>query len=149
MRPESIDWCTLHACSCICELTLVEPTWPNMFISLSFSLMWQLFRQSPFQCNACKLHFIFIHVMFSAQKTRVYSMFSSWFRTHSSSASPESGLGTSHTSLPGSGPGSASEQQNEEMYYEPEPLQPLCICKALYPFDGRQFACAYVQCLVV
>lgn len=55
----------------------------------------------------------------------------------SSSASPESGLGTSHTSLPGSAPGSASEQQNEEMYYEAEPLQPLCMCKALYPFDGE------------
>lgn len=66
-------------------------------------------------------------------------MVSLWFRTHSSSASPESGLGTSHTSLPGSGPGSASEQQNEEMYYEPEPLQPLCICKALYPFDGMSY----------
>lgn len=54
---------------------------------------------------------------------------------HSSSASPESGLGTSHTSLPGSGPGSASEQHNEDMF-EAEPLQPLFMCKALYPFDG-------------
>lgn len=54
----------------------------------------------------------------------------------SSSASPESGLGTSHTSLPGSGHGSAHEQNNEEMYYEPEPIQPLGTCKALYPFEA-------------
>lgn len=59
------------------------------------------------------------------------------FQLFSSSASPESGLGTSHTSLPGSGQGSANEQQNEEMYYEPEPLPPLGTCKALYPFDGK------------
>lgn len=55
----------------------------------------------------------------------------------SSSASPESGLGTSHTSLPGSGQGSANDQvMNEDMYYEAEPLQALGTCKALYPFDG-------------
>lgn len=52
----------------------------------------------------------------------------------SSSASPESGLGTSHTSLPGSGQGSANDQ-NEE-YFEVEPIQPLGSCKALYPFEG-------------
>lgn len=65
-------------------------------------------------------------------------IFSIYFEIFSSSASPESGLGTSHTSLPGSGQGSANEQQNEEMYYEAEPLQPLGTCKALYPFDGKQ-----------
>ncbi|KAJ6643735.1 Formin-binding protein 1-like [Pseudolycoriella hygida] len=54
----------------------------------------------------------------------------------SSSASPESGLGTSHTSLPGSGQGSANDQVNEDMYYEAEPLQALGTCKALYPFDA-------------
>lgn len=55
----------------------------------------------------------------------------------SSSASPESGLGTSHTSLPGSGQGSANDQ-NEE-YFEVEPIQPLGSCKALYPFEGLLF----------
>lgn len=56
----------------------------------------------------------------------------------SSSASPESGLGTSHTSLHGSGQESTNEQMiNDEMYYEVEPLQPLGICKALYAFDGE------------
>lgn len=53
----------------------------------------------------------------------------------SSSASPESGLGTSHTSLPGSGQGSAHENPNDD--YEPEVLQPLGTCIALYPFDGE------------
>ncbi|XP_055620888.1 formin-binding protein 1-like isoform X7 [Toxorhynchites rutilus septentrionalis] len=53
------------------------------------------------------------------------------------SASPESGLGTSHTSLPGSGQGSTNEQPiNDEMYYEADALQPLGTCKALYPFDA-------------
>ncbi|XP_059615464.1 formin-binding protein 1-like isoform X7 [Phlebotomus argentipes] len=55
----------------------------------------------------------------------------------SSSASPESGLGTSHTSLPGSGQGSANDNTHpEDMYYEAELLQPLGTCKALYPFDA-------------
>lgn len=55
----------------------------------------------------------------------------------SSSASPESGLGTSHTSLPGSGQGSTNDQHiNDEMYYEADALQPLGTCKALYPFDA-------------
>uniref|UniRef100_A0A0K8TM08 Putative cdc42-interacting protein cip4 n=1 Tax=Tabanus bromius TaxID=304241 RepID=A0A0K8TM08_TABBR len=54
-----------------------------------------------------------------------------------SSASPESGLGTSHTSLPGSGQGSANEHGiHDESYYEAEALQPLGTCKALYPFDA-------------
>ncbi|XP_063701879.1 formin-binding protein 1-like isoform X2 [Culicoides brevitarsis] len=53
-----------------------------------------------------------------------------------SSASPESGLGTSHTSLPGSGQGSASEQINDDHFYDPEPLQPLGTCRALYPFEA-------------
>ncbi|XP_062534231.1 formin-binding protein 1-like, partial [Armigeres subalbatus] len=54
-----------------------------------------------------------------------------------SSASPESGLGTSHTSLPGSGQGSTNDQPiNDEMYYEAEALPPLGTCKALYPFDA-------------
>lgn len=58
----------------------------------------------------------------------------------SSSASPESGLGTSHTSLPGSGQGSANENPiGEESSYEAEVemLQPLGTCRALYPFIGE------------
>ncbi|XP_052847761.1 formin-binding protein 1-like isoform X10 [Drosophila gunungcola] len=57
----------------------------------------------------------------------------------SSSASPESGLGTSHTSLPGSGQGSANENAiGEDTYYETEveTLNPLGTCKALYPFEA-------------
>lgn len=55
-----------------------------------------------------------------------------------SSASPESGLGTSHTSLHNSGGVEHSEPAiNDEMYYEVEPLQPLGTCRALYPFDGK------------
>lgn len=55
----------------------------------------------------------------------------------SSSASPESGLGTSHTSLPGSNGANDQAITTEEMYYEAEPLQPLGTCKALYTFDGK------------
>uniref|UniRef100_A0A182P5J1 SH3 domain-containing protein n=1 Tax=Anopheles epiroticus TaxID=199890 RepID=A0A182P5J1_9DIPT len=53
-----------------------------------------------------------------------------------SSASPESGLGTSHTSLPGSGQGSTNDQEHamNEEYYEAE--TPLGTCRALYPFDA-------------
>ncbi|XP_049544868.1 formin-binding protein 1-like isoform X2 [Anopheles darlingi] len=51
-----------------------------------------------------------------------------------SSASPESGLGTSHTSLPGSGHGSTNEQPMNDEYYEAE--TPLGTCRALYPFDA-------------
>ncbi|XP_052860626.1 formin-binding protein 1-like isoform X2 [Anopheles cruzii] len=51
-----------------------------------------------------------------------------------SSASPESGLGTSHTSLPGSGQGSTNEQAMNEEYYEAD--TPLGTCRALYPFDA-------------
>ncbi|XP_065720863.1 formin-binding protein 1-like isoform X6 [Drosophila suzukii] len=57
----------------------------------------------------------------------------------SSSASPESGLGTSHTSLPGSGQGSANENAiGEDTYYETEveTLNPLGTCRALYPFEA-------------
>uniref|UniRef100_A0A034V759 Formin-binding protein 1-like protein n=1 Tax=Bactrocera dorsalis TaxID=27457 RepID=A0A034V759_BACDO len=57
----------------------------------------------------------------------------------SSSASPESGLGTSHTSLPGSGQGSANENAIGEDDYdgtEVEVLQPLGTCRALYPFEA-------------
>ncbi|XP_035914235.1 formin-binding protein 1-like isoform X2 [Anopheles stephensi] len=50
------------------------------------------------------------------------------------SASPESGLGTSHTSLPGSGQGSTNEQPMNEEYYEAD--APLGTCRALYPFDA-------------
>ncbi|XP_037880770.1 formin-binding protein 1-like isoform X5 [Glossina fuscipes] len=55
------------------------------------------------------------------------------------SASPESGLGTSHTSLPGSGQGSAHDNaMGEDAYYETEMelLQPLGTCRALYPFEA-------------
>lgn len=55
----------------------------------------------------------------------------------SSSASPESGLGTSHTSLPGSNGANDQAITTEEMYYEAEPLQPLGTCKALYTFEGE------------
>ncbi|XP_061501434.1 formin-binding protein 1-like isoform X2 [Anopheles gambiae] len=51
-----------------------------------------------------------------------------------SSASPESGLGTSHTSLPGSGQGSTNEQPMNEEFYEAD--TPLGTCRALYPFDA-------------
>uniref|UniRef100_A0AAG5DFJ1 SH3 domain-containing protein n=1 Tax=Anopheles atroparvus TaxID=41427 RepID=A0AAG5DFJ1_ANOAO len=51
-----------------------------------------------------------------------------------SSASPESGLGTSHTSLPGSGQGSTNEQPLNDEYYDAD--QPLGTCRALYPFDA-------------
>lgn len=54
----------------------------------------------------------------------------------SSSASPESGLGTSHTSLPGSRCVNDAASA-EEMYYEAEQLQPLGTCKALYTFEGK------------
>lgn len=55
----------------------------------------------------------------------------------SSSASPESGLGTSHSSLPGSGQGSTNDHHiNDDMYYDTDPLPPLGTCKALYPFDA-------------
>ncbi|KAH8302872.1 hypothetical protein KR044_011416 [Drosophila immigrans] len=59
------------------------------------------------------------------------------------SASPESGLGTSHTSLPGSGQGSANENaMGEETCYETEVelLQPLGTCRALYPFEGESIS---------
>lgn len=54
-----------------------------------------------------------------------------------SSASPESGLGTSHTSLHGSGQESSNEQMlSDDVYYELDPLEPLGVCKALYAFAG-------------
>lgn len=69
---------------------------------------------------------------------KLYQRFA-FFDHCSSSASPESGLGTSHTSLPGSGQGSTNDQPiNDEMYYEAEALPPLGTCKALYPFDGKR-----------
>lgn len=69
--------------------------------------------------------------------SQFFNKFKTFFR---SSASPESGLGTSHTSLHGSGQENTNEQLlNEDMYYEVEPLQPLGICKALYAFDGEFF----------
>ena len=49
---------------------------------------------------------------------------------HSSTNSPESGLGASRTSLPGS--------TGEEYYVDEVDAQPpLGTCKALYPFDGN------------
>ncbi len=63
----------------------------------------------------------------------------------SSSASPESGLGTSHTSLPGSGQDCTTEQHIQDDLYDVEPLQPLGTCKALYPFDGKKFK-QQIQC---
>ncbi|RZF48152.1 hypothetical protein LSTR_LSTR009841 [Laodelphax striatellus] len=52
---------------------------------------------------------------------------------HGCSNSPESGLGTSHTSLPDSDP-DAPPGMND--YYEAELLPPLGTCKALYPFEA-------------
>lgn len=48
---------------------------------------------------------------------------------HSPTNSPESGLGASRTSLPGSG---GEDYYNDEVDAQP----PLGTCKALYPFDG-------------
>lgn len=51
---------------------------------------------------------------------------------HSSTNSPESGLGESRTSLPGSG--------GEEYYVDEVDAQPpLGTCRALYPFDGKKY----------
>uniref|UniRef100_A0A6M2DP59 Putative cdc42-interacting protein cip4 n=1 Tax=Xenopsylla cheopis TaxID=163159 RepID=A0A6M2DP59_XENCH len=57
---------------------------------------------------------------------------------HGSSASPESGLGTSHSSLPGptSADADAVDAANDETYYEADTLQPLGSCRALYPFEA-------------
>ena len=56
---------------------------------------------------------------------------------HSSTNSPESGLGESRTSLPGSG--------GEEYYVDEIDAQPpLGTCRALYPFDGM---CIYSKVL--
>lgn len=75
--------------------------------------------------EAIDLTLIFIHI------------FKFWILS-SSSASPESGLGTSHSSLPGSGQGSTNDHHmNDDMYYDTDPLPPLGTCKALYPFDGK------------
>jgi len=49
---------------------------------------------------------------------------------HSSTNSPESGLGESRTSLPGSG---CEEYYHDEVDAQP----PLGTCRALYPFDGE------------
>lgn len=63
--------------------------------------------------------------------------------TFSCSNSPESGLGTSHTSLPGadSDPdqydGHGGDPESE--YYEADVLAPMGTCKALYPFEGIFF----------
>lgn len=47
------------------------------------------------------------------------------------SDSPESGLGTSHTSLPDSDDAPVPD------YYDGELLPPLGTCRALYPFEGK------------
>ncbi|GFG34405.1 hypothetical protein Cfor_07669, partial [Coptotermes formosanus] len=59
--------------------------------------------------------------------------------SHGSSNSPESGLGTSHTSLPDSDPEHAdtdAQGQPSSDYCDGEVLPPLGICKALYPFEA-------------
>lgn len=67
---------------------------------------------------------------------------------HSCSNSPESGLGTSHTSLPGvdSDPdqfdGHAGGDPESE-YYEADMLPIIGTCKALYPFEG---ICVHIYC---
>lgn len=68
---------------------------------------------------------------------------------YSCSNSPESGLGTSHTSLPGvdsdpdqyDGHNYSNNQSNrhaeeESEYYEADLLPTIGTCKALYPFEG-------------
>nr|CAD7594468.1 unnamed protein product [Timema genevievae] len=52
--------------------------------------------------------------------------------SHGSSNSPESGLGTSHTSLPDSDP----EHSQAGDYVDGEALPPLGVCRALYPFEA-------------
>jgi len=58
----------------------------------------------------------------------------------SCSNSPESGLGTSHTSLPGADSDQDQYDGNDRDYYdnisELDMLQPLGTCKAIYPFDA-------------
>lgn len=54
----------------------------------------------------------------------------------SASNSPESGLGTSHTSLPGIDSDADQPDGDEGEYCEAEQLPPLGTCRALYPFDG-------------
>ncbi|XP_046399588.1 formin-binding protein 1-like isoform X5 [Ischnura elegans] len=63
--------------------------------------------------------------------------------SHGSSNSPESGLGTSHTSLPGSeGEDRLGGNNGGEYYYDgtdngiEEVLPPLGTCRALYPFEA-------------
>ncbi len=79
---------------------------------------------------------------------------------HSSSNSPESGIGmvSSNTSLPSSvdlpennnqrslAPTTSSEEgerreDEEEEYFDTEPLPILGRCRALYPFEGEQHNC--------
>lgn len=63
---------------------------------------------------------------------------------YSCSNSPESGLGTSHTSLPGAdsdpdqydGNGADGDREFYDNIYETEILPALGTCKALYPFEG-------------
>ncbi|XP_072386911.1 formin-binding protein 1-like isoform X3 [Diabrotica undecimpunctata] len=57
---------------------------------------------------------------------------------HGCSNSPESGLGTSHTSLPGadSDPDQYDGNGGESEYYEPDLLPSIGTCKALYPFEA-------------
>lgn len=56
--------------------------------------------------------------------------------SHGSSHSPESGLGTSHTSLPDSDPDNMVEQNSGMDVYDGEVLNPLGTCRALYPFEA-------------
>ncbi|EEB15230.1 Proline-serine-threonine phosphatase-interacting protein, putative, partial [Pediculus humanus corporis] len=63
------------------------------------------------------------------------NLFYYYITNNSSSNSPESGLGTSHTSLPESDPDNVVEQSG--LYgYEGEVLSPLGTCRALYPFEA-------------
>lgn len=61
---------------------------------------------------------------------------------HSSTNSPESGLGESRTSLPGSG--------GEEYYVDEIDAQPpLGTCRALYPFDGKYISSYYFIIIII
>lgn len=88
----------------------------------------------------CYVSYDIINIIIFTVQIFLYQLFfltNIYIKMSSSSASPESGLGTSHSSLPGSGHGSTNEQQINDEIYDPEILQPLGTCKALYPFDGK------------
>ena len=65
----------------------------------------------------------------------VYNKNKSCHFSNSSSNSPESGISTSHTSLPDSDFEHIDENNGD--FYDQDPLPVLGTCEALYPFDGK------------